>query len=134
MKQCSHIFLALLIAIASAPSGQGVASVLKMTAFVHHFMHHALCHGEALGVVEYVKLHYSHGEHHEEEHREHEDLPFQHHPHQTVTIAPILLFFSESPVQLIGTVSHENQLAIAYKDCFISHHFSYIWKPPKALV
>jgi hypothetical protein len=134
MKQCVHILLSLLIATTSATSGQGVASALKFGAFAHHFMHLVLCHGQEMGLKDYVELHYSHGEHQEQDQQEHENLPFQHHTHHETLLSPLLLFFSEFTIQLSATFLPFQKQAFSYKDYCLSHQFSDIWKPPKSLV
>lgn len=134
MKQCAHILLSLLIATTSAPSGQGMASVLKFSAFAHHFMHHVFCHGEELGVKEFVSLHYSEGEHHEQDLKEHENLPFQHHSHHDSISSQVVLFFSAHSFGLNILTHSFLPRVFLYKEYHLSHHFSFIWKPPKALV
>jgi hypothetical protein len=136
MKQCFHIFLALLIATTSAPSGQGVAFAFKMTAFVHHFMHHLLCHGEEIGIKDFVELHYSYDEHHEEDHQEHENLPFSHHHHQDQPApAQHVLYLLPQMQAMLASLNAEiaaNSLKIQEQQWYSSLFSSDIWQPPKA--
>jgi len=134
MKQCFHIFLALLIATTSAPSGQGVASVLKMTTFVHHFMHHVLCHGDITGVKDFVLLHYSHDEHHEEDHQEHENLPFSHHHQDQPSPAQHVLYLLPQAQTIVFPYAEiaANNLTNHQAQWLSSHVNGDIWQPPKA--
>lgn len=135
MKKTVCIFLAIQILAASSPTGQGVQFVFKLGAFVHHFAHHLFCHQENIGIVDFVQLHYSDHEHHEADHAEHENLPFQHHHHDQQNLAPqtpCLLPPFHSIVAFPKLEIVSNPLIFRSQQWYSSSYSGDIWQPPKA--
>lgn len=135
MKKHICIILAFQVLATSSPGGQGMHTLLKMGAFLQHFAHHILSHQENIGILDFVHLHYSDHEHHDEDHAEHENLPFQHHHHDQqiqVVQSPCLL---PQPIQIVAfqivddcsksLIPHSQQ---RHSSSFLDN----IWQPPKA--
>lgn len=135
MKKLIPIFLAFQILATSLPGNQGMQTFVKTGAFFNHFVHHLICHNEKIGIVDFVQLHYSDHEHHEEDHAEHEKLPFQHHHHDQQNLAPqtpcllppfyTVVTFPKSEIALNPLISQSQQW-------HSSSYFGDIWQPPKA--
>ena len=127
------LFLTVQILATSSPTGQGLQAIFKMGAFCHHFIHHLFCHHDNIGIADFVHLHYSGHEHHESDHAEHKNLPFQHQK-DPQNLAPLVLFllpplpFSLSYFQHDGfpkrQIAHSQQR-------LLPAHSSDIWQPPK---
>lgn len=135
MKKHLLIFLAFQILATSSPSGQGMQTVFKVGAFFHHFIHHLACHQEQIGVTDFVKLHYSDHEHHEQDHAEHENLPFQHHHHDQQNLAPQTPCLLPPFQTIAGFLKLEiisNPLIFHSQQWLSSLHAGDIWQPPKA--
>jgi len=77
-------------------------TIVKLGAFLHHFLHHIRCQQDKIDLVEFVRLHYSDNQHMDQHHAEHENLPFQHDRHDQqmqVMQSPFLL---PKPVQIMA--------------------------------
>ncbi|MCF8244953.1 MAG: hypothetical protein K9J37_11190 [Saprospiraceae bacterium] len=134
MKKFLPIFLAFQILATSSPSNQGMQTIFKMGAFFHHFLHHLTCDQENIGIAGFVKLHYSDHHHHEADHNEHKNLPFQHH-HDHQNLAP------QSPCLVpqyvgIGTLltwkTFSSPVTGRSEHWHSSSYLDNIWQPPKA--
>jgi hypothetical protein len=135
MKKYLPIFLAFQILATSSPSNQGMQTLLKMGAFFHHFLHHLTCHQENIGIVDFVQLHYSDHEHHEADHAEHENLPFQHRHHDQHNLAPqtpCLLPPFHTIVAFPKLQIVSNSLNFQSQQWHSSSYSGDIWQPPKA--
>jgi hypothetical protein len=135
MKKYLLICLAFQILATSSPSGQGMQTLLKMGTFFHHFVHHLACHQEKIGLLDFVELHYFDHNHHEAEHAEHENLPFQHDHHHEQNIAQQAPLFMAEPPTIVAFQKIEisqNQLIIRPQHWLSSLHAGDIWQPPKA--
>ncbi len=137
MKKYLPIFLAFQILVTSSPNNQGMETLLKMGKFFHHFAHHIICHQENIGIVGFVKLHYFDHKHHEEDHVEHENLPFQHHHHdQQNPVAQIfcLLPHRHFTLALPKLKMVSNHLIVHSQQWHSSLYSGDIWQPPKAKI
>ncbi len=135
MKKHLPIFLAFQILATSSPTGHGMETIIKMGAFFHHFVHHLTCHQEKIGIVDFVKLHYFDHEHHETDHAEHENLPFQHHHHDQKNLAPqtpCLLPPFHTIVAFPKLEIVSNSLISQSQQWHSSSYLGDIWQPPKA--
>jgi hypothetical protein len=135
MKKSLLIFLAFQILATSSPSNQGMQTLLKMGAFFHHFAHHLISHQEKIGIVGFVELHYSDHEHHEADHAEHENLPFQHHHHDQQNLAPqtpCLLPPHHAIVAFPKLEIVSSPLIFRSQQWHSSLFSGDIWQPPKA--
>jgi hypothetical protein len=134
MKKYLLIFLAFQILATSSPSNQGVQTLFKIGSFFHHFAQHLISHQEKIGIVDFVKLHYSGHKHHEEDHDAHENLPFHHH-HDQQNLAPqtpCLLPPHHAVVAFPKLEIISNPLISQSQQWLASAHLRDIWQPPKA--
>jgi hypothetical protein len=134
MKKYLTIFLAFLILVTSSPTGQGIQAVVKIGAFLHHFVHHIGCHQEKIGLKDFIRLHYFDHEHHEADHAEHEKLPFQHDHHNQRNISPenpFLLGDSQLIIAFPNLDICSNELIARPQQLVSSLHTGNIWQPPK---
>lgn len=134
MKKVILILVALQILLTSSSNHQGVISILKFGSFFHHFAHHIICKQENINLIEFVVMHYTNHDHNKTDHSDHENLPFQNHPHDQQNISP------QIPCLLphINTMIVFNRLKIVAKSLILQSqqlHFSIylgdIWQPPK---
>jgi hypothetical protein len=135
MKKHMLIFLAFQILATSSPKGQGVQTLFKIGAFFHHFLHHATSDQENIGIVDFVKLHYADHEHHEADHAEHENLPFQHHHHDQQNLVPQTpcLLPPHHAIVAFPKLEIVSNPLIFYSQQWLSSAFLHdIWQPPKA--
>ena len=135
MKKLLLISLALLMLATSSPTGQGISTVVKLGGFVHHFIHHITCHGEKIGLGDFVALHYSEHEHHEEDHQDHENLPFSHHHQDHPTPAQHVLYLLPQMQAILAFPNAEiaaNTLKIQEQQWHSLSYSGDIWQPPKA--
>ena len=134
MKKYLPLFLAFQILATSSPNNTGIHTLLEIGAFFHHFVHHIACDQENIGIVDFVKLHYSDHEHHEADHGEHENLPFQHHHDQQniAPQAPCLLPHHYAIVTFPKSGIVSNPLIFRSQQPHSSLFSGDIWQPPKA--
>lgn len=134
MKKYLLILLALQFLATSSPTGQGMQTIVKMGAFLHHFIHHISSHQENVGILDFVHLHYSDHEHHEKDHANHENLPFQHDHHNQLNQllqSPFLLppSIHDMAIQMTGIAS--NYLIPNSQQWLSLSFLGDIWQPPK---
>jgi hypothetical protein len=136
MKKCFAVFLAFLILTSSSLSLQGLQVVVKASAFFHHFIHHLTCEEERVGVLDFVKMHYSDLDLHEADHpAEHEKLPFHNDRNSPQNIAQQTPFLLIEPnlVASLPKLDFVSALLNARPRQWLSSlHSGDIWQPPKA--
>ncbi|MCF8239430.1 MAG: hypothetical protein K9I85_14805 [Saprospiraceae bacterium] len=134
MKKYIFILFALQILATSSPTGQGMQTIVKMGALLHHFIHHICSQQENIGILGFVQLHYSDHEHHEKDHAEHENLPFQHDHHNQLTQLLQSPFLLPPPMHgmaiQIGDIT-SNSLIPNSQQWLSSSFLGDIWQPPK---
>ena len=135
MNRYLSILLSFFILTANSPSGQGPQTIFKICAFIHHFGHHLAVHNEDISILDFIILHYSEHSHHEEDHGEHENLPFQHHHHndqQTFTQQTPCLLPAPSEIVAIPNLDIiPSQLNSTVQQWPCTAYFCSIWQPPR---
>jgi hypothetical protein len=134
MKKFLPIFLAFLMLATSSPTGQGISTVMKLGGFVHHFIHHITCHGDKIGLGDFVALHYSDHGHHEEDHQEHGNLPFSH-DHDQQGIATHGFWLVSQQYETLAFCKRDifsNPLIFHSQQFHSSAYSGDIWQPPRA--
>lgn len=115
-------------------SNGGLRVVFELGAFLHHFVDHMGGHHEAIGLADFVDLHYSDPQHHEEDHGEHEDLPFQHHHSDHAPSAqPVFSIPADQRMLAMNRVLEKafNSLICVERQWLSSAHLGDIWEPPR---
>ncbi|MGX7666258.1 hypothetical protein [Flavobacterium pedocola] len=104
-------------------------NAVRFPTLFSHYSHHTQEYNENDFIV-FLKDHYF-GSHHEEEHEEHEKLPFHH--HGDLSIFQVLAISSEQKYfkQVQRVYYQKPGKIIFYKDDFQPNVLLYIWKPPK---
>ena len=131
MKKTIVIFLTLLIVVTSSPLQQGVELIIKTGSFVHHFLHHIKCQNDKIGLNDFVHLHYFDDVHLEQDHEEHEGLPFSHHHSPKTLSINFTLFFTALKMPSFYTLELTNRQNFFYQEFIPSSLISNIWKPPR---
>jgi hypothetical protein len=134
MKKYLLIFLALQILATSGSANLGVSSMIKVSAFFHHYVHHISCEQEDLSILEFIRLHYTDNEHLATDHAEHDKLPFhcphtdQHHiaAHAAFLIpqVAVIVTFTRTEITTQTLISESQELHYAF-------YLGNIWEPPK---
>ncbi len=136
MKATLSLLLVFQLLASSTSSTGGLRVLYEMGAFVHHFVHHVEGHHEAIGLAAFVELHYSDHHHHEEDHGEHEDLPFQHHHQSDHTPSAPAVFAVPAAADMLAFTPRVaptvNPLICVERQWHCSAHLGAIWEPPRA--
>ena len=132
MKNSFLIFLTSCILVNTLPKEYAYA-VFKIVNLLEHYKHHQK---EAQGhqhFWDFLADHYW-GAHHEEDHQEHEKLPFQNHTVQSpLQIVPCLLPEAQNIIAFSPTKNFikEKQLGTFYSSWFSFQNSTFIWQPPE---
>jgi hypothetical protein len=135
MKTTLSLFLIFQLLASSLSSTGGLRVIFEVGSFIHHFAHHVDGEHRVASLADFVDLHYSDHQHHEENHGEHENLPFHHHHHSDQTPTPQLLISFPAAAQLMVSARVEstfNPLICVDRQWHSSAHLDDIWEPPKA--
>lgn len=134
MKTAPGILLFLIVITTGTQSGAGIHFIFKVASFAHHFAHHILCHQENIDLTDFVYLHYFNPEHHEQDHQEHQNLPFQHH-HSHSGVFSHNIFYFLPPLAFVFQYAQPedegNALVIPPPNRHSPPHICNVWEPPK---
>lgn len=134
LQACMNKWLLLYLVfnvLASTLPGSYFISVFKIANLFEHYHHH-LEDQHDHSFVSFLADHYA-DKHHQEDHHQHEQLPF--HQHEQSGATHVVHFFLTQPyafVQVLLVEVNANQLTVRSQQC-CSYPFSGdIWQPPKA--
>jgi len=103
--------------------------LLRLSVFIHHYLEHVTLDNN-LSVFEFVRAHYSDNINHpDDQHRDHENLPFKSNDHNTQTITIFLPIVSQNTQQIyigvdkIKSITDQQSICCAY--------LQNIWQPPR---
>jgi hypothetical protein len=129
MKPIS-LFLALHLFLVSFLPNNNVLELRKMGNLWKHFEHHLYIHQEDISFVDFVLLHTFDEKHLQQDHEEHEDLPFHQHENSQI----IKIFFSLPTVLHLDFQAVSYVQSLQYVDLYafvLPSNTLAIWQPPK---
>lgn len=107
-----------------------ISGILRLPNLVVHFVHHNHEHN-TVGFIDFVHNHYAE-KHHDEDHHEHEDLPFHNHSETTFNQIIAINFEPKDFVFIQNKIIDKKPKKIIFlQDFFPSNVSLSIWKPPK---
>ena len=105
--------------------------ILRLPVLVVHYFHHNQSDRHT-HFTDFIAQHYSHDQHHDEDHSEHSNLPFHHHDLNlqltTYTIAITDIYINSLPCYDI--LDTKNKIT-ARQHFYSSATIASIWRPPK---
>ena len=122
--------LLIVLSLQSIVPTSWLQDILRLPVFIAHYFHHQ--HGERhIHFTDFVSEHYFNKDHHDQDHDEHQNLPFHHHDcdlHHFNSFVAIQEPFYAIP--FVSTNNKRNKIASEQHFHFRSS-FSSIWRPPK---
>jgi|JI7StandDraft_1071085.scaffolds.fasta_scaffold44816_2 hypothetical protein len=129
MKSLSLLFAVWHLLTVCIPNGEW-KELLKVAELIEHYHHHQTGHHRTLDFADFLSLHYDNDHHHNEDHDEHENLPFHH--HESSISANVLFCIPAIITWLFSPVSVDSGLpAFNYSVHFISAPYFDFWQPPQ---
>ena len=130
MRFSVSFFLAAFISVQSLLPGLSVMELGKLPALIHHYKSHRSLNSE-LSFLAFIELHYSDPSHHEQDQKEHHQLPFHDH-HSKINATCLICFLSERGFTLavryfpIGKTNQTVYHSIVEEDIATG-----VWQPPR---
>ncbi len=132
MKNWLVIYLIFSFSALTLPKSYTI-SIFQLGNFLTHFHDHKAEDNET-NIISFLRAHYFEKHHHDANHEEHPELPFQHHARGIINIAAQLPFILPQllPNVTYSTLTHSGNAMIANSQ--LIHSASYldeIWQPPR---
>jgi hypothetical protein len=128
MKMIAYI-LAFNLLFANSFSEKYLSELVKVFALLDHWHHHQT--ENEVRFLDYLTLHYTDQQHHDQDHKHHEDLPFHsHQPSQNTHNCYVLPSFKvqlKCKILLLEIDKHFFSYQKQFSNLFITE----IWQPPK---
>ena len=106
-------------------------SILKLSAFMEHARYHKELYGDSF--VTFLSEHYGNlKETHQNEHKEHENLPFKEHHHMLCHVHVPFILNQNTYYITVYNVLKEHPKNFFYKEFFSSFEKPSVFQPPKA--
>ena len=132
MQKWLHTYLILNILASTLPSSYAI-SILKLGNLAIHYHHHQ-SEGQSRNLLSFLTDHYT-AKHHEEDHKNHENLPFHNHHHDQQNLSPQSPFLLPQLHEIVAFPKLEmvsNPLIFRSQQWLSSLFSGDIWQPPKA--
>jgi hypothetical protein len=128
MKIIAYI-LTLNLLVANFFPSQNLGELAKVFSLIDHWHHHET--ESNIDFWAYLMLHYTDHQHHEQDHKQHEDLPFHSHQQNQNLITYFVGAFFTIQYEQKAYFSENKTLFSIYKNQFSSLFIADIWQPPK---
>lgn len=129
MKRVLSITIALFILAESLLPAHDLHEFVKLPALIQHFHEHR-SEDPDMSLVAFIQLHYNNAQHHEQDHSNHDELPFSDH-HKCTHGNTCLLFYSIEITAVANLWLINENFWCEMPEARITSIASSIWQPPR---
>ncbi len=135
MKKFLTLSLAFLVLATASPTNRVIHAIWEVGGIVQHFIHHLTCEQEPFGVWEFFQIHSPGHPHHDTNHHEHGELPFNcchHYPTSPVgQQGPFVLHVNPYLLHSLHPENDAHRLITRSETWRSTLYTGDIWQPPK---